>query len=565
MRRTIFVFAIVALAIGAGCGERDNSARVIARVETREITVADFELVSEAIDQKYLPETDDLEGKKILLNHMINKEIMGLKALSLGYDKEKEFVNFWKHYKGPFLIAQLMDQEVVRKVEVADEEIAEYYKQMHFEYSLSQIIGASEDEIADLRERAIAGEDFAELAKKYSLGIGAEQGGYVGANSIGNIHWWVEEELFTMEAGDISEPLRTSTGWAIIKLHRKRKVEPINDEQWAARRVRAIKEKKGMDELKARIEVDIGLQFFTEAVNIAFDGLPDDIPMKDIMTYKVKRANAPRLNIPEKFKDMLICQYSDGSYTLADFEEIYYRLALPERPRRQYGREHVVQTMHKIVFDKVLPIYAEQTAKLLEIPEVKKNLDSKKERFLVQRLYDDQIKGEVTVTDRDMKDYYAENLDMLIKLEMRDFSVIILTDMKIAGEVYQSAIEGKNFSKLIKKFSKDGNAKETLGRTGLHIKGNMADYDEVGFALDGPGSISEPFQTPRGWAVIKVEEVENERVPSFGEARDTIKKNLLEIRYENLLNEKLDKWSEDFVIKIDESALARAELKRTRL
>ncbi len=565
VRRTILVFAVAVMAIAAGCGEKDNSALVIAKVDTREITIADFEGISETIDPKYLPETDDLEGKKILLNHMINKEVMALKALAMGYDKEKWFVDFWPRYKGPYMIAQLMDQMVAKKVAVTEEDVAEYYKQMHVEYTLSQIVGANEDEIAELRERALAGEDFAELAKKYSLGAGAEHGGYVGANPVGRIHWWVEEELATMEAGDISKPLKTSTGWAIIKVHRKRRVEPAFDEEWAAKRVKAIREKKGMEELKAQIEVDIGLQFFTDAVNIAYDGLPEDIPYKDIMSYKINRENAPRLNIPEQFRDKLICQYSDGSYTLGDFEELYYRLALPERPRRQYGREHIVQTIHKQVFDRILPIYAEHDAKILEIPEVRKHLQNKKELFLVQKLYDDQIKDEVTVTTRDKQDYYAENLEILLKLEMRDFSVIIVPDQKMASEVHEKALEGINFTVLAGKFSTDEASKENLGRTGLHIKGDMPDYDETGFALDGPGAISDPFQTSRGWAVIMVEEVEDERLPTYEEAEPTIKKALLDMKYEEHLHKKLEKWRKDYIIEIDESALAKAELARTRL
>jgi parvulin-like peptidyl-prolyl isomerase len=566
VRRTILAFGVVILAIAAGCGEKDNSTQVVARVDTREITVADFEMVSETIDQKFLPATDDLEGKMILLNHMINKEVMGLKAFAMGYEKEKWFVDLWKQYKGPFMITQLMDHLVARKVTVTDEEVAEYYKQMHYEYTLSQIVTANEDEIMEIRERAVAGDDFAELAKKYSLGVGAEQGGYVGANPVGRMHWWVEEELFDMEVGDISEPLKTATGWAILKVHRKRAVEPPGDEEYARQRIKAIKEKKGMEGLKAQIEKDIALQFFTDAVNIAFDGLPEDIPYEDIMSYKVNRNNAPRLNIDPQFNDMLICQYSDGSYTIGEFEDIYYRLALPERPRRQFGREHIIQTIHKMVFDKILPVYAEEGAKLLEIPEVKKNLDSKKEMFLVQKLYDDQIKDEVTITTMDMQAYYAENLDNLLRVEMRDFSVILLPDQKVAQEVYEKAtIGGLNFSTLIRKYSTDESSKENFGRTGLHIKGNLQEYDEVGFMLDGTGSVSIPFQTARGWAILKVEEVENERLPTFEEAEGTIKKKLLEQRYEEHLNEKLEKWREDYVVEIYESALAGAELKRTRL
>jgi parvulin-like peptidyl-prolyl isomerase len=565
LRRIIPVIVAAALAIAAGCGEKDEGTLVIAMVDTVGITVADFERVSAEIDEKYLPETDDLEGKKVLLRHMINKEIMALKASAMGYEKEQWFIDIWERMKGPFLIAQLMDQEVAQKVKVSEEDIDEYYRQMHSEYTLSQITATSEDEIAEIRERAIAGEDFAELARNYSLDLAASQGGFIGANAIGNMHWWIEEVLFEMEAGDISPPLSTSTGWAIIKLHSKRHVEPAHDKEWAAKRVRAIKEKKGMDQLKAQVEKDIGLQFFSDAVNIAYDALPEEISLDDVINHRITRDNAPRINIPAQFKDMLLVQYSDGSYTLGDFEEIYYTIGLPERPTKKHGREFIVLTMHKIVFDKILPAYAEQTAKVLEVPEVKKRLDNQKEMLLVHNLYMEQIEEEVVVTSRDIQDYYNENLDILKSSEMRDFSVIIVSDAQTASEVQKEALGGKNFVKLIKNYSADKEAVENDGRTGLHIKGNVPEFDEVAFELDGPGSVSPPFKTPRGWAVIKLEEVQDERMPSLDEASSAIKKTLLEIRYEELLNEKLEKWSEDYVIEIDESALEKAELKRTKL
>jgi parvulin-like peptidyl-prolyl isomerase len=565
LRRTILFIAAAAMAVAAGCGEKDNSGLVIARVDTREITVGDFETVSATIDEKYLPGTDDLEGRKLLLKHMINKEIMGLKALSMGYEKEQWFIDLWENYRGPFLIAQLMDQMVAKKVVITEEDIDYYYEQMHYEYSLSQIVVASEDEISAIRERAIAGEDFAELARQYSIAVGADQGGFVGANPIGRMHWWVEEELFDMESGDISQPLNTTTGWALLKVHQKRKVEPTEDRDYAAKRIKAIREKKGMQELKAGIEKDIGLQFFSEAVNIAYDALPDDVPIEDIISYKVTRDNAPRINIPEQHKDMLICQYSDGSFTLGDFEELYYKMGLPERPRREYGREYIVQTMHKIVFDRVLPSYAEQQAHILEIPEVKKNYEAKKEMFLVHHLYNEHIKSEVVVTDRDIQTYYTENLDLLVKTEMRDYSVLVVSNPKDATAAFHEAAEGKNFRKLIMKYAPDDTQLENDGRTGLHTKGGVPDFDDVAFTLDGPGAISDPFQTARGWAVIKLEEVEAERLPTLDEARTMIKQTLQDIKYEEKLNEKLDKWREDYTIEIDESALAKAELKRTRL
>jgi hypothetical protein len=351
----------------------------------------------------------------------------------------------------------------------------------------------------------------------------------------------------------------------VIKLHRKRKVDPEKDMDWVKSRLHAIKFKKAIDKKKAEIEKDIDLQFYSEAVNIAFDALPEDIPFEDILDRKVTRSNAPKVEIPPKFRDMLIATHKDGSYTLDDFADIYNRTPLPERPRRQYGRRNIIETIHKVIFDKILPVYAEKEAKVLEIPEVRELLDRKKEMILVQRLYDDQIKDEVTITIQDMKDYYAENLDMLMLGEQRDYSIILVPDKELADEIYQKAIGGESFAQLVRQYSSSIDKKnEAVGKSGLHFKGDMPEYDEVAFALEGVGDISEPFRSPRGYAILKIEEIEADRIPTYEEAEYMIRKTLREIRYEEHLHKKLEKWSEDYEIEIDEAALARARLERTK-
>ena len=125
-----------------------------------------------------------------------------------------------------------------------------------------------------------------------------------------------------------------------------------------------------MEELKKKVEDDIDMTWTTDAINIAYDALPVDIDMEDIIEYKVTRDNAPKLNIPEEYKDMIICQYMDGTFTLRDFEDLYEATGLPARPRRQYGREHIMQFIHRKISDEVLPVYAEQVYGILEIPEI---------------------------------------------------------------------------------------------------------------------------------------------------------------------------------------------------
>ena len=72
-------------------------------------------------------------------------------------------------------------------------------------------------------KQARDGKDFAELAKQYSEGPSAQNGGDLGAFKRDAMVKPFADQAFSMQAGDISEPVRTRFGWHIIK------VEKVNE------------------------------------------------------------------------------------------------------------------------------------------------------------------------------------------------------------------------------------------------------------------------------------------------------------------------------------------------
>jgi peptidyl-prolyl cis-trans isomerase D len=72
-------------------------------------------------------------------------------------------------------------------------------------------------------EKAREGEDFAELAGRYSEDPSREQGGQLGVFGRGSMVKPFEDAAFSMKAGEISDPVRTQFGWHIIK------VENVNE------------------------------------------------------------------------------------------------------------------------------------------------------------------------------------------------------------------------------------------------------------------------------------------------------------------------------------------------
>lgn len=70
-----------------------------------------------------------------------------------------------------------------------------------------------------LRERILAGEEFAELAREASEDPGsASRGGDLGFTPRGSFDPDFEDALFALQEGEVSEPVRTSYGYHLIKL-----------------------------------------------------------------------------------------------------------------------------------------------------------------------------------------------------------------------------------------------------------------------------------------------------------------------------------------------------------
>jgi peptidyl-prolyl cis-trans isomerase C len=561
LKKTLLAIAALSLILAPGCGKRENV--VLAKVGDRKITVAQFEDASAKVNEKYLPKTNDQKGKLQLLNTMIDKEVMGLTALSAGYEKDTAFVEMFNKYKAGYAVAAMENEYIMKKVKVTDKEAQDYFDKMHDQYTLSQILVANEDDAINIREQLAGGADFAELAKKYSLSPEGAQGGFLGENAIGNMFYWIEDALLKMKEGDISQPLRTPDGWSVIKVTKIQKITPERDLAYARKKLEADKQKKMLEEMKAKIEKDIGLSIFPDAVNIIYNNLPPEINPADLMSGKVTRDNAPRLDVPEQYQDMLLAQYADGKYTVRDYIKIFDEMGLPERPTARQGREGVVISMHRKIWDGILPVYAENTLKVLEIPAVAKDLAMKKEIFLVNLLYQKQIQTEAAVSDLEVQDYYNAHKAEITSPEKRDYTIILMNDKETAEQVSALAKKGEDFQRLVKKYSQDPSAKENAGRTGLVQKGHFPDYDNAAFSL-GLNQVSDAFQVPRGWAVIKVTQIQAPEQVPYVSAALSVKQGLLEQRADKLLQEKLAKWRKNFKIKIYEGNLKKAQLLKTR-
>lgn len=153
-------------------------------------------------------------------------------ALKEYYSKNQDKFKSEPQLKVQYL--EFMASDYKDQVSITDEKINLYYKENSEEFSTPEQVEASHilikvDENADadtvekarleavaVYEKASAGEDFAELAKKYSQGPSKDNGGYLGKFEKNAMVKPFAEKAFSMKAGDVSEPVKTRFGWHVI-------------------------------------------------------------------------------------------------------------------------------------------------------------------------------------------------------------------------------------------------------------------------------------------------------------------------------------------------------------
>lgn len=138
-------------------------------------------------------------------------------------------------------LARAMDtrkrQELARNVVVSESDVAQYYEDNIGQFShpervyVRQIfLPASADasertviraRLAELKDQIAAGADFVDLAKAYSKGPGAEDGGTIGWVARGDLQPELEEAAFATEVGGVSDIVERDQGFHLLRVDRR--------------------------------------------------------------------------------------------------------------------------------------------------------------------------------------------------------------------------------------------------------------------------------------------------------------------------------------------------------
>jgi peptidyl-prolyl cis-trans isomerase C len=217
-------FICSSLLLLTGCAPPPDEG-VLALVNGRPITQTDFDTrwgeLAEATRARYEKEG----GKRLFLDELITRELLMQEARKLGLDQNDAIRDRAQRYKEQLILDELLKDRIKAKVELTKEELDAFYEKHTHELltplkvRVWQMLLPNVSAAKDLEHQVNQGGDFAKFAQRYSIdGKTKAKGGDLGPYHQGLVIPEVDAVIHTLKPDLISAPIKTETGYYLVKI-----------------------------------------------------------------------------------------------------------------------------------------------------------------------------------------------------------------------------------------------------------------------------------------------------------------------------------------------------------
>lgn len=201
--------------------------KILAKVGDKEISNLDIDSAIQGLDPYQAQQFQTEEGRKYVLEDLINQELLYMYAKDNKIDQDEAFRKEMSEIEKNVLKQYVINQ-ILTSVQVTDDEKHEFYEANKASFSNPETANAkhilvdTEEKANEVLAQIKAGEiSFEDAARAHSTCPSKDQGGDLGTFGRGQMVPEFEDATFAMEVGDISEPVKTQFGYHIIKLEAK--------------------------------------------------------------------------------------------------------------------------------------------------------------------------------------------------------------------------------------------------------------------------------------------------------------------------------------------------------
>lgn len=508
------------LLILTGCALEDDS---VARVGDRAITAQD---VRDSIDK--LPENAGT-GKAQLRDHLqtiIDFELMLMEARSQGIERSSAYLSrmdrirqakLVSKYEGKFIDATLGPGEVEKYIE--RENLARSIK-------LADILVADLETAEQAVREIESGASFADVARKLSMNEQtAARGGDTGRfGTRDQLFPFLGEELFGLEVGSVSDPVRIGNRYAVFKI--------LDDTTAQLKRGQLTKIAENLQRekyrvAKAELVAELTAQYSLE-------------PVPDGIAAAVQALRASSGDVGHDPSAIVLFRYDGGEITAAD-------LIIAAKRRKDNVLETLRNPEQVVSFAEgnIIPDKMVQRAAVglgIDREEVVTQwLDQRAKQTLAEALRSSVLRERVNITEDDLRQYYEANSHRLLHPEQIEVQEILVGTEAEALRLKGMIEDGAAFADLAKKHSiRSLEVRDDEGIFHVHRHESSQFGGFVEATLEAEiGELMGPVKVPEGYSIFKVLNRERRR-ETFSEAEMRVRSQLTRQRRRDAFNDYME-------------------------
>jgi len=431
------------------------------------------------------------------------------------------------------------------QVQVTENDLRTLYQRLNTSLRASHLYAANRPAAEALYERVNGGESFENLAREvFSNPSLAENGGDLGFFTVDDMDVAFENTAYQLKPGEISHPVKTSTGYSLIKVTERITTPVITESEFNRRRrdiePLALQQKK---ELATRTHMEMVEASFRKN-ETAVDLLWDDI-QSGLALFS---SDNPSLEeffsiVSDADGDQVLLENDRLAFTVSDFiQEAYYTPAIQRAS---------VSNVH--AFNELLYGLAYRSFALSQVREhpsfdhfyVSGSIDETFYNYLIER-FDAHIKGQVVVNENQIRDEFRKNSELYRDPLELNLAEIVVTSESSAEQAWTELQSGNHFNDVLNRYTADREAIEWGGELG-YIAINHFGMMSQELASVKPGDLAGPFQlSSNRYVIFKCLGRKEPREITLEEAKPRVKEYLTGVQFEVLKNKTIAQARQTF-------------------
>ncbi|MEZ4702122.1 MAG: peptidyl-prolyl cis-trans isomerase [Rhodothermales bacterium] len=489
-----------------------------------------------------------------VLNTLIAERLLVREARDAGVEQRPAYAEAAERIRQKLLIELYVQRALYDTLRIAEEDLEAMFVRANTTVQARHLYARTLEEAQRLRRRLDAGDTFEQLAKEVFADTAlAHHGGAVGAFSIDEMDPAFEDAAFTLEIGAVSDPVRTQTGYSIIRVDDRFTKPLLTEGEYAARRDRIQHYVTYRRKTAARTAHahDLAAALAPAYNEEALDRLVGQITGASV----AQGSEAGWLNgalvtfgEPGDRRTWSVAQFRDAAGSTSEAQ----RAAVVDRPTLCAFIEGL------LVRDAMLR--RAEAMRLDREPAFAEAFDAAARDWIREEVMRD-LRRAAPVPEDSVQAYFARYGAEFTEPARVHVSEI-LVDTRAEADRLRGQATPATFAALARSHSQRPGAAATGGDMGF------ASADQLGVLADrvfaaSPGTLLGPIELEGHYVLLLVGERKDGRPMAFDEARPLIEERLRSDSMDRVLRDRIEQLRSGSDIVIDEQLLSQMAIKKT--